>query len=116
MIVAEDSFQCNSPRVFVSNELRLIPPEVCESCLVADKAVGERIERASGTKSPARAKPINKLLTCTHRGEPTGDTIECDTCKGKTRLKVFACAVHNITDAKFCRGCKEYEAKKEPVE
>jgi hypothetical protein len=41
--------------------------------------------------APARATS----LECRHRGEPTGELLDCPSCPaGKVRLRVFACAVH----------------------
>ena len=55
-----------------------------------------------------------KMLPCVHLGEPTGETVQCKTCKGKVSIKLLACAVFGkCTMVKkvgvaCCAGCGEY--------
>ena len=52
---------------------------------------------------------------CEYIGEPTGQTVPCETCRGKTTLKIFACGVHStctpqtrVVGVHCCDGCNEY--------
>src|SRR4051794_10412603 len=38
--------------------------------------------------------PPPRLLPCVHLGAPTGATVDCPTCTGHVRLKLFACTLH----------------------
>lgn len=42
------------------------------------------------------AKPSSALvsLPCVYRGEATGETVGCKTCRGSVKVKLFACSVH----------------------
>jgi hypothetical protein len=51
---------------------------------------------------------------CSHFGAETRQQV-CDSCRGKQRIKVFACAVHGecslgkqLEGVAYCKGCKEY--------
>ena len=84
----------------------------CERC-------GKECRAASPTdiKSSRCRKGVRKPYSpCQHRGDSTRQQ-ECDTCAGKTRIKIFACAIHGeCTLAKkldgiaCCAGCKDYAA------
>lgn len=59
-------------------------------------------------------KAADLTQRCQHLGPPTG-FVECETCQGNVRLKVFACEIHQAaTMAKpmnglaCCATCKEY--------
>jgi hypothetical protein len=61
------------------------------------------------------ADPV--LPPCAHRGEPTGETAPCGTCKGTVRLKLFPCAVYGsctvgkkLPGRGCCRKCPKREA------
>lgn len=53
-------------------------------------------------------------LPCVHRGEPTGQKVECPTCNGRVELKVFTCEIHESCTIKkkvdghaCCEGCPQ---------
>ena len=61
--------------------------------------------------------PTPKHGPCANIGNPTGATVECPTCNGKVRLKLFACAAHGqcttgkrVAGVACCVGCGEYAA------
>lgn len=62
-----------------------------------------------------RAKPKqDRSRPCQHLGQPIG-FVECPTCNGNVRLKVFACDIHQQTTMKkpmsgiaCCATCREY--------
>jgi hypothetical protein len=56
---------------------------------------------------------------CQHLGTPTGETQECQTCRGKAKIKLFACSLHGVcTIAKqlpgiaTCASCADYSPSK----
>jgi len=58
---------------------------------------------------------------CGHRGDLTGDVVECPTCSGTVRLKLRACTIHGTcTEAKpvtghgCCQGCPDRKAAEIP--
>jgi hypothetical protein len=63
---------------------------------------------------PARVwQPSKSFKNCVHRGAETR-RIECKSCKGTVKLKVFACAVHgecmmnrSTKGVKQCAGCAD---------
>lgn len=62
------------------------------------------------------------LPSCRHLGEETGETVECPPCRGRTRLKTFACAVHvkctqgkKVTGMASCEGCPDYNRELTPI-
>ena len=79
-----------------------------------------------GWKAPARhvrrncPKKKQPPGPCLHLGDSTRQQ-ECDTCAGKTRIKVFTCSIHGectlgkkLDGLACCAGCKEYEPKETP--
>lgn len=71
------------------------------------------------TERRAKAPPV---APCVHRGEPTGEAIQCPTCEGNVALKVLACTVHGeCTVAKkvdgkaCCQGCPDYAPPSPPA-
>lgn len=68
--------------------------------------------RGSRNRSVANGLPSKQRLeTCVHVGRPTGDFVECVSCQGRVRLRVFACDIHETTDSKRCLACRDYKAK-----
>ena len=71
--------------------------------------------------SPTRVS--TRTEACRHRGEQVQE-VDCDTCAGKVRLKVFSCSQHGkcslstkpIEGAKSCQGCQDYAPLAEPVD
>jgi hypothetical protein len=66
----------------------------------------------NGATPPAPAGP------CVHLGAPTGETVQCPSCRGRVELKLFACAVHGrCTQGKAapgvacCAGCPDRTAR-----
>jgi hypothetical protein len=56
------------------------------------------------------------VAPCRHRGEAI-DLVECPTCQGRIRLKVFACDVYGrctvdpfVPGTACCSGCLDYES------
>lgn len=82
-----------------------------------------RCKQCRATKETAGPKWFAECYgpPCIHLGEQTGETILCDGCRGKVRIKLFACAVHgsclpNTSKGKEttpevpkCDGCAERE-------
>ncbi len=61
--------------------------------------------------------------TCRHLGEPTGETLDCGTCRGRVSLKVFTCAVFGqctASDASagihHCGNCQEWQPREGVLE
>jgi hypothetical protein len=80
-----------------------VTPEICHGCTL----------RNHEPPSPPR-----KELPCVHLGESTGQLLECPSCTGGIRVKVFACSVWGVcTPVKMvpgtwcCKHCPRYEAK-----
>ncbi len=84
------------------------------------KGMGGDPREATKPGHPTRigVKPEKKLQRkppCVHLGPPTGATVECPTCSGSVRLKVFACEVYGAcvlaakpAGVRSCVGCGEY--------
>lgn len=81
---------------------------------------------ACGWKAPARhvrrncPKKKQPPGPCAHLGAEVRQQ-ECDSCAGKTQIKVFACAVHGectlgkkLDGLACCAGCKDYQPKETP--
>ncbi len=93
-VIHGDQIDCRHPNV-ISNGL--LPISVCNGC-----------EMATGGKSkPARP--------CIHIGDETR-RVECPSCSGRVRVKIFACAVHgecapvkSLDGVACCRVCGEWE-------
>lgn len=72
----------------------------------------------TGEAAPAKPDPVTISRTCRNFGEPTGETEACGSCRGKVRLKVFACAVHpqgctiakQVPGRKCCATCPDFQA------
>jgi hypothetical protein len=70
--------------------------------------------------SVARAWPKERAapadLSCRHRGEQLG-TVDCEKCKRRVTLKVFACALHErcaietAAGVKVCATCADRSAR-----
>jgi hypothetical protein len=46
-------------------------------------------------------------MDCAWLGPPTGDLVECPTCSGTVKLKVFACQLFETTHSRQCAACHE---------
>lgn len=42
----------------------------------------------------AAKKQATDQFACAHRGPETGEVVECKSCRGRVRLKVYDCVVH----------------------
>lgn len=58
---------------------------------------------------------ITQKGRCKHLGKATDKTVECDSCNGRVRLKLFECAVYSlclpgkqIDNIACCIGCDSY--------
>lgn len=56
-----------------------------------------------------------RTAPCSLLGEATGETVECPTCKGSVKLKLFACECHgrctlekSLESVTCCRSCVDY--------
>lgn len=63
--------------------------------------------------------PAQARVPCQHLGKPTGAMQECDTCRGKAKIKLFACAVHGqcsigkaLPGIATCASCQDYSPSK----
>jgi hypothetical protein len=78
-----------------------------------------RYRRLWGEGRPARPPTRRKgrdPLGCVHLGEPTGEQVECSSCRGKVVLKVLACALHGtclpsraVAGLPCCVLCADYQ-------
>ena len=60
----------------------------------------------------------SKTAPCLHRGDEPS-TLDCPTCAGRVRVKVFACAIHGectlakpLPEIACCQGCRDYSPGK----
>lgn len=74
-----------------------------------------RLCRPEGKKPPPR-RPVKQSAPCVHRGPEIGQE-ECQTCAGKTRIKVFACELHvactlgkALAGRACCKSCQDFMA------
>ena len=72
-------------------------------------------DRGPGQHVPPRQKP------CRERGDQLGEEI-CESCRGKVRIKVFACDVHGacslsakLSAIACCVTCPDYQSAAEVV-
>jgi hypothetical protein len=87
----------------------------CERCRVSSGVKSLIGLKAIAAKSVAKAPNRTKtpITECSARGEPTGETVPCRTCRGEIRLKVFACSKHGrctlgnkaVDGVHLCDGC-----------
>ncbi len=70
-----------------------VSPGVCIAC-------------AAGILQPASTAPRAKRPVCAHLGQQTGWR-DCQTCRGKTRLKIYSCAVRGECVLTDCATCKD---------
>ena len=82
-----------------------VTPEQCALCPYADAPLIEE-------------QPPTHVGPCIHLGTLTGKTVECPTCGGRVRLKVFSCAVHGEcvlergqTALPSCRTCPDRQSR-----
>lgn len=76
----------------------------------------EKIEKAVAmVASGVRAAPARRPLDCVHLGRPTGEVVECQSCSGTVRLKLFDCARHGtatlgkkVAGHASCRSCPDH--------
>ena len=66
---------------------------------------------------PAPAAPATPS-PCAHLGPPTGATVECPSCRGKVKLKTFACDLHGTCTiakkapgAACCASCPDHTGR-----
>lgn len=76
----------------------------------------DRMLRGEGGPAPAAGR-----RPCRHLGKPTGETIECTSCRGRVSLKVYGCAVHRwcllgkkVQEYGCCATCNEYDDAEAP--
>lgn len=89
--------------------------EMIKAKMAADRAAGiVRTYPVTGHAGARAASAVAIAEPCPHFGAPTGETRQCQSCRGKVTLTVFACAVHGgCTVAKkvdglgCCRGCPD---------
>ncbi len=101
--------QCKSQKMAVRGAM--VKAATCAGCSLRNHPP---LEPKQAKARPTAAK---HPLPCIHLGEPIGETVECQSCNGTVKLKLFACAVHGkCTTAKkvdayaACPGCKDYSA------
>lgn len=70
-------------------------------------------QQGEGSSLPPKPR-LPSVLTCIHRGESTGETRGCKSCRGEVQLKLLACAVHGVClptkeveGVACCKTCKE---------
>lgn len=74
------------------------------------------------TPPPRNCKGPQRTQRCQHLGPPTG-FVECPTCNGNVRLKVFACDKFTQATMKkpmnglaCCATCREYQPMKDTAD
>jgi len=73
------------------------PPDESGFCVCSNPDCDSR---KLGIKHPCKEGDVircghcNPRARCAHLGDPTGETRECESCNGRTRIKLFECAVH----------------------
>jgi hypothetical protein len=67
------------------------------------RVLGEFVAPSAPAPPPARIDPMD----CAWLGAPTGDLVECPTCSGTVKLKVFACQLFETTHSRQCAACHE---------
>lgn len=82
-----------------------------KTCAVCGWVAPARHVKRNCPKKKARVAP------CLHRGPETRQQV-CDTCAGKQRIKVFACAIHSeatlgkrLPGLACCAGCGDYRGQ-----
>lgn len=57
-------------------------------------------------------------LPCIHRGQPTGERRDCETCGGRVHVPLVVCAVHTICTTHLalsgvacCAKCPDYSTR-----
>lgn len=99
-----------------------VRPDTCKLCerYVRDPAFaavidGVPLPRGKSRTLPAKASPRTAVVPgCVFRGEATGETRSCPTCKGHVEIKLIACAVHGqctvarqVAGVPCCAGCPD---------
>jgi SAM-dependent methyltransferase len=85
-------------------------PDVCLLCWRALNRPAQVVKH--GGPRP----PVNQRRRCRHRGDETGDRVQCPTCRGRVQLKVFSCAIHGTCvlekpngSVRDCASCADHE-------
>jgi hypothetical protein len=75
-------------------------------------------ERMPDYQPPSQSVRQRRLADCKHLSKPTGEKVECKTCRGKVELLVIGCTVHGkctpgrmVPGVVCCRFCQEFEEK-----
>ena len=85
----------------------------CRVCWLAENDI--RYQRAWGLVPFQAAEKAGKPVGngCIHLGEPTGETVECPTCGGSVKVKLFGCGkfgqctlVKNVPGIACCEGSR----------
>lgn len=75
----------------------------------------QRALRAEKHRAALERYLAKRSLPCIHLGEPTGETVNCQTCRGGVALKTFKCELHTgctpekkVDGIACCRFCADY--------
>jgi hypothetical protein len=59
--------------------------------------------------------PKTGIVGCLHRGDPTGEEVDCPGCNGRVRIKIYSCDLHGkctlskeTPGVKRCSTCHDY--------
>ena len=112
-------YACRSPKLLVG--AAGVTAETCVSCYCCDhECTLEMLNSRFRIKAGPHPGDANRVirLDCVHRGPATKE-VDCEHCKGRVRLKVFACAKHQectiqkkVGAIAVCAGCQDYQGGK----
>ena len=94
--------RCSSPKLLLADG-KVSAPE-CSGCFLRDHE-----------PTPLVSTPVP--TPCVHLGDPTGERVLCQTCRGHVEIKLMACAVFGVCTTHkplpriaCCQGCPDYAA------
>jgi Tfp pilus assembly protein PilF len=100
-VPARGKFFCAHPGVGAVEGL--VSPAFCRLCPLWQRAAPDRF------RTPADVPALRRFGSCRFLGSFVGFK-ECDTCRGRTKLKLFNChhERHDSTTSYECLKCKDY--------
>ena len=105
---------CDSTKLlkFAKKSKPSVPVEFCLKCPYVDHEYQAEPPRGRIELAPRQ----DRSLPCIHRGQLTGERIDCKTCSGHVSLLVLACKIHGsctmakaVPDKACCAVCGDYQ-------